>query len=256
MRIKLLPSDGGSGTSRSVQFLTTYLVNDLLAMDAGSLGCFATWEEQQRVRHVVLSHSHVDHIGTLPIFLENAHRQAGRPVVIYGSDAVLDALRKHVFNDCLWPDLEHVGGGVDPLFVFARLQAGESIELDGLRLTPVAVDHVVPTMGFLLEQGGSTVVLAMDTGPTDEIWHRATAAGNLRAAFLEVTFPNSMAALARAAKHLTPAMFAGEAAKLPATTRLIAVHIKASYYDEVVAELKALGLPNMEVVAPGEEYVF
>jgi cAMP phosphodiesterase len=239
-----------------MQYLTTYLVNDMLAIDAGSLGYFASWAEQQQIRHVVLSHSHVDHIGSLPIFLENRYRESGPPVEIHGSDAVLGALRKHVFNDCLWPDLEHFGGEVNPFFKLARLQPGDSIELDGVGLTPVSVNHVVPTSGFLLEQDGSTVVLAMDTGPTDEIWRCAVAKGNLRAAFIEVTFPNSMAELARAAKHLTPAMFAAEAAKLPPTTRLIAVHIKASVYQEVVAELKSLGMPNVEVVVPGKEYVF
>jgi len=176
--------------------------------------------------------------------------------VIHGSDAVLDALRKHVFNNCLWPDLEKLNGGGDPQFTLARLPSGGSIELDGVCLTPVPVDHVVPTNGFVLQQDGTTVVLAMDTGPTDEIWRLAKAAGNLRAVFLEVTFPDSMAAVARAAKHLTPAMFAAEAAKLPTTARLIVVHIKAPFYDEVVAELHALRLPNVEVVVPGQEYVF
>ncbi len=256
MRIKLLASDCGSDPLQSRQFLTTYLVNGSLALDAGSLGYFATWEEQQTVRHVVLSHSHVDHIGSLPIFLENVAEPGKPPIVIHGSDAVLNALRKHVFNDCLWPDLERLGKESDPLVQLAHLAPGGSVELEGVRVTSVSVDHIVPTSGFLLQQDGATVVLSMDTGPTEEIWRRAKSAGNLRAAFLEVTFPNSMAALARAAKHLTPAMFAGEVAKLPATTRVIAVHIKAAFYSEVAAELKALGLPNVEIVAPGREYVF
>lgn len=256
MRVKLLASDGGSGLLPSPQFLTTYLVNGSLAIDAGSLGYFAAWDEQQRVRHIVLSHSHVDHIGALPIFLENVAVPGRPPVVIHGSDAVLDALRKHVFNDCLWPDLERLGKKSDPLVRLARLAPGESIELEGVRVSSVAVDHIVPTTGFLLQQDGATVVLAMDTGPTDEIWRCARSAGNVRAAFLEVTFPNSMAALARAAKHLTPDTFAGEAAKLPATTRVIAVHVKAAFYREVAAEVEALGLPNVEFVAPGREYVF
>ena len=111
-------------------------------------------------------------------------------------------------------------------------------------------------MGFLLQEGETAVVLSIDTGPTEEIWQRARALSKLSAVFLEVTFPNAMEPMARLAKHLTPEMFAAEVQKLTCPGKVIAVHIKAPYYDQVVAELKALNMPGLEIGIPGKEYCF
>src|SRR6185436_12367272 len=86
------------------QYLTCALLNDTIALDAGSLGLYATPEQQARVRHVLLTHSHLDHVATLPIFLENVYEDRGDPVTVYGNAATLDALRRHFFNDTIWPD--------------------------------------------------------------------------------------------------------------------------------------------------------
>ena len=104
MRIQLLPSVLSSGLDCRYQFLTSYLVNDCVAIDAGSLGIGLSLARQRHIKHVVLSHSHIDHIGMLPIFLENGDGPAATRVTIHGSEAVLEALHRHVFNDCMWPD--------------------------------------------------------------------------------------------------------------------------------------------------------
>ena len=74
--------------------------------------------------------------------------------------------------------------------------------------------------------------------------------------FLEAAFPNEMAWLANVSQHLTPALFAGEVAKLKGAPRIIAVHIKPRYHHQVVAQLTALGLPNLEIGVPGKTYDF
>jgi ribonuclease BN (tRNA processing enzyme) len=118
------------------------------------------------------------------------------------------------------------------------------------------MDHVVPTLGFLVEQDNAAVVVASDTGPTEAIWQRARQVVNLRGVFLEATFPNAMQAFAGITKHLTPALFAREIAKLDRPVRTVAVHIKVAYYAQVVSELLALGLPELEIARFGEVYEF
>src|SRR5262245_46853558 len=102
MKVRILGtlSDGAD----DVQYTSSYLVNDLLAVDSGCLGMCGTPAKQARIRHVLLTHSHMDHVASLPIFIENAYDASCGPVVVYGHAATLDALQAHVFNDLIWPD--------------------------------------------------------------------------------------------------------------------------------------------------------
>jgi ribonuclease BN (tRNA processing enzyme) len=256
VKITLVPSAVGGHGQALLQYLTSYLINDTVAIDAGSLGVFKTPADQARIRHVLLSHTHIDHIGSLPVLVENAYEGKRDCMTIHGSEAVLDCLRRDVFNDRVWPDFISMSSREAPFLRLATLEAGRPLELEGLRITPVAVNHVVPTLGFIVEDQAAGVVISSDTGPTDELWRRANAVANLKAVFLEATFPESMAQLATVAKHLTPSMFAGEVRKLKRPVPVIAVHIKARFYDQMVDELQALGLPNLEIGRAGKSYTF
>jgi ribonuclease BN (tRNA processing enzyme) len=121
-------------------------------------------------------------------------------------------------------------------------------------LTPVEVHHTVPTFGFLVERGNTAAAIATDTGPTQRLWELVNRCHALRAVFLDASFPDEMEGLARISGHLTPALFAAEAAKIHRPCRLIAVHIKAAYRQRVIDELTALGIPGVEVGAAEAPY--
>ena len=127
---------------------------------------------------------------------------------------MLDCLRRDLFNDRMWPDFIALSSAERTFLKLQTLDPGVTVELDGLRITPVDVHHSVPTQGFLVEDATSAVVVASDTGPTEEIWRRANELANLQAVFLEATFPDSMAQLAALSGHLTPSGFGGEIRKL------------------------------------------
>jgi ribonuclease BN (tRNA processing enzyme) len=243
--------DGGRGT-----FLSTYIINDVIAVDAGGLGLLGHLSSQSRIRDIFITHSHMDHIASLPIFLDNVFQASDRPVTIHASEATLDSLKRDIFNDRVWPDFIGMSRTGLPFVNVALLEAGRPVEVGGLVFLPIAVDHVVPTLGFLVESPGVTVAIPSDTGPTEAFWHAAGAADDLKAVFLEASFPNAMTELAIASKHLTPAMFAAEAQKLARQVPLIAVHIKPRYYDQVVRELGALQLAQAEVGRPGATYEY
>jgi ribonuclease BN (tRNA processing enzyme) len=255
VRVTLVPSSiAAAGGEDPGQYLISYLINDTLAVDAGSIGFYGTPEQQARVRHVLLSHSHVDHTASLPIFVENAFEATDECVTVHASAAVLDSLRRDLFNDRAWPDFVALSAGPRPFLKLERLDPYRPVELESLTVTPVPVDHVVPTLGFVIADGDATVVIASDTGPTDDLWRVANAAPDLKAVFLEASFPDSMAELAMSSKHLTPALFGGEVRKLSRPVPVIAVHLKARYRSEIVAELNALGLPNVEIGKFGTAY--
>jgi ribonuclease BN (tRNA processing enzyme) len=238
------------------QYLTGALVNDTVALDAGPLGLFGTPAEQARVRHVFLSHTHVDHLLSLPIFLENVYHGRSDCVTLHASRAVVESLQRDLFNDRLWPDFFALSRDNAPFLRVEHLEPGETVEVDGLRVTAVPLDHVVPTVGFLIADAGGTIGWVSDTGPTDEIWRRCNEDERLRAVFLELAFPNTMAELAAVSRHLTTALFAREVAKLKRPVRVYAVHVKARYREQVVAELAELGLPDVEPARFGVAYEF
>jgi ribonuclease BN (tRNA processing enzyme) len=256
VQVTLVPSSESAGQRRRQQFLTTYLINDRVAVDAGCLGLHGTPADQAKVRHLFLTHSHLDHVASLPSFLENVYCPDGPCVTVHGNAAVLDSLRRDLFNDRVWPDFIRLSEMGPPFLRLHELRSGQTVEAEGLRVTAVAVHHSVPTLGYLFEDESAAVVLASDTGPTSEIWERANALPNLRAVFLEASFPDAMRELAEKTGHLTPALFREEVRKLTRPARLIAVHIKAAFRERVVQELSALKLPNFEVGRFGRPYSF
>jgi ribonuclease BN (tRNA processing enzyme) len=128
------------------------------------------------------------------------------------------------------------------------------LTLDGVRLTPVLVNHPVPTYGFVIEDEAGAVAIATDTGPTARLWEVAQSSGKLRMVFLDAAFPEARAELAQISGHLTPRLFAGEMRKVTAGPRFVAVHVKAPYRAEVERELRALAIPQLELGVPGRTY--
>jgi ribonuclease BN (tRNA processing enzyme) len=121
---------------------------------------------------------------------------------------------------------------------------------------PVRVDHVVATFAYIVNDGESAVILGGDSGPTKRLWELAHKTADLRAVFLEACFPNSLTGLAEVSRHLTAEMFGREVAKMPTGVKVVAIHIKVRYHEEVVRELQALQLPNVEIGECEKEYDF
>jgi ribonuclease BN (tRNA processing enzyme) len=238
------------------QYVSSYLVNGTVAVDAGSLGFHRTPQAQEAVRHVFLTHSHADHTASLPIFVENVWTPTQDCPRIYGLPATLESVQRNIFNDVIWPDFVELSRNRQPFLRMCPLRVEEPVEADGLLITPVLLNHLVPTLGYVINDGQSAVIIAGDTGPTTRLWEVAHHTDGLRAIFLEACFPNSMRHLAEVSFHLTPEMFAREVAKMPRGVRVIATHIKVRYRHQVIRELFELGLHQVEVGECEREYDF
>ncbi len=254
MRIQLL-SSAVDGVFEK-QYATSYLIDETVAVDAGSLGFHGEPEDQAKVKNLFITHSHADHIATLPIFVENAYEAKPDCVTVWGNAAVLKCIREDIFNDRFWPDFERLSTPEAPFVKLKELKAERPVEVDGLRITPILVNHQVRNFGFSIESADASVVIVSDTGPTERVWEVVNEIENLKAVFLEAAFPNHMHDLADVSLHLTPAMFAEEVKKIRRDTRLIVVHLKPRYRREIERELAALGLPSLEIGRPNEEYTF
>ncbi|HEY6334193.1 MAG TPA: 3',5'-cyclic-nucleotide phosphodiesterase [Blastocatellia bacterium] len=254
MKIRLLPSTVGA--DQRPQLLTTFVVDGSIAIDAGSIAVSLTVPELRAIKHVVVTHSHSDHTALLPIFIAEAFVELTEPIIVYATDETITDLRNFVFNDHIWPDFERITmpGSDRPSLEFRVLRPGQKITLGHLTITPIPVNHTVPCVGLLVEDAGASVIFTSDTYTTDEIWHRASTVDNLRAIYVDVSYPNEMEPLAEASRHFTPQSLAADLKKLNRNVEIFAVHIKPTNREAVVRQLHQLGDPRISVALADRTY--
>lgn len=247
MRIRLLPSS--AGRQSQLQCLTSFIIDEHVAVDAGSIGFAFSPGQIGTVRHIIVTHSHSDHTASLPIYIAEAFPMLDTPIIIYGSSEVNAALRQYVFNDQVWPNFENIPliNKSGPTLEFRQLEARQTINVDGIDVTPIPVNHIVPTFGLLVQNAATTVAFTSDTYSTEELWEKASEDRHLKAVFAEVSFPNEMGPLAKASKHLTPELLTVELGKLNRDVDVYAVHIKPAYRKDVIRQIAALGKPRISV---------
>jgi ribonuclease BN (tRNA processing enzyme) len=236
--------------------MTTFLLNDSIALDAGSLAQALTMEEQLRVKHVIVTHSHLDHTCGLPFFSINVFGEITEPVLVYGTRPVLTSLRKHMFNDVLWPDFTRLPSRRSPTLRFREINDGQRFTLEKLTFTPIPVNHLTPTVGLLIEDARSAVLFSSDTGPTELVWEIANRTKNLRAVITEASFPNEEEDLARASGHLTPELLERELQKLGRRVRVLITHFKPAHRSTLARQLRSIRSPKVELLEQGKTYRF
>jgi cAMP phosphodiesterase len=256
MRVRLLPSNLSEPSK--YQPLTTMLINDVVAVDGGCIGYALGPEAQRQVRSVIITHSHIDHVATLPVFIAENFPFLHQPISVYSTRETIEAMKVHIFNDKIWPDFARIrlfngnGSGLH----YVEIKHLLPFEVEGLRITPVWTNHTVPTTGLAIEDSMSSIIFTADTYHTEEIWHLANRMSNLRAVLVDVSYPNELEQLASDSKHLTPQGLAIEMRKLDRDIQVYAVHLKPQSRERIIGQLEALGRPNIAIGEINREYVF
>lgn len=251
MKIEVLGCSGGESPGRR---LTCLLVNDRVALDAGSLTQGLELERQASVGSIVLTHSHLDHTNAIPFFIENVYGLRREAIDLHASRATIYALRRNLFNDASWPDFTRLPNHLLPAIRFHELESEVPVTVDGVRFTPIAMDHLVPTQGFLIEQGNSAVLWSSDTGPTERLWEIANRTPNLKALCVEVSFDNSMQAIADVSMHLTPRTLGVELGKLERRVPILLHHVKPQCAARIEGEVAAWGRADIDFLEQGRTY--
>src|SRR6266498_1238444 len=232
MRVQLLPSTFDSqGHATSEQRLTCFLIDECVAVDAGSIALALTAEQRERVRDIIVTHPHMDHIASLPIFIDDLFETLKSPVRIYATPEVIELLERDIFNWNVYPRFSELKNEFGPVMEYVPIPAGEEFRIAHLTVRAVSVNHIVPTVGLVVSDGKSIVAFSSDTAETDEFWNVINRAPHIDALLIEASFPNSMAKLAEVSRHFTPA-----------------------YRQTVIDELNALNIPKLGVMEPGRTY--
>ena len=256
MRIQLLPSTFDSqGHATSEQRLTCFLIDECVAVDAGSIALALTSEQREKVRDIIVTHPHMDHIASLPIFIDDLFETLKSPVRIHATAEVIELLERDIFNWNVYPRFSELKNEYGPVMQYVPIPAGKEFRVAHLTITAVTVNHIVPTVGLVVSDGKSIVAFSSDTSETDEFWKVLNRAPRIDALLIEASFPDSMAKLAEVSRHFTPASLQRDLRKLTHNgLDILAVHIKPAYRQMVIDELKALDIPRLGVMEPGKTY--
>jgi ribonuclease BN (tRNA processing enzyme) len=236
MRIRVL---GCSGSIAAGSRTSSFLVDQHLLVDAGTGVGDLTLDEMAAIDHIVVSHSHLDHVLAIGLLADSVtRRRRGRPPVrVHALADTLQALRQHVFNGVIWPDFTRLPSAEQPVLAFEPVTIGQMLTLGGRRVEVLPAVHTVPACGYAVfaDDGGAWVYTG-DTGPNPALRERL-ATLDLRALVIETAFGNDEQALARISQHLCPATLAGEVAALPPDTEVWITHIKPGEVRAVMAEV-------------------
>ena len=258
MRIQLLPSTFDSqGHATLEQRLTCFLIDECVAVDAGSIALALSAGQRETVRDIIVTHPHMDHIASLPIFIDDLYPVLTRPMRVYATPEVIDLLERDIFNWNVYPRFSELRNDYGPVMEYVPIPIGEEFKVAHLTVTAVPVNHIVPTVGLVVSDGKSTVAFSSDTYETEEFWKVVNRAADMHALLIEASFPDSMGKLAEVSRHFTPASLKRELDKLNHNgLNILAVHIKPAYRQTIIDELTALEIPGLGVMEPGRTYEF
>ena len=251
MKVKVLGCYGGIAPGMG---MTSFLINDTVALDAGGLSFALPVARQALVRDVFISHAHLDHTCSLPFLIDNSFSAPGFSLRIYAIPEVTAVLARHLFNGSLWPDFTTIPDDLTPVLKLVTLEPEKPVRVANLKIRAVPVSHSVPTTGFIVDDGDGSLAFSSDTGPTDHFWEVANATRNLKAVITEASFPNGEEALARISGHLTPQLLGKELEKLKRDVPVYVYGPKPRFVSRIKNELQALKRKKLTMLVQGRIY--
>jgi ribonuclease BN (tRNA processing enzyme) len=243
---------GCSGAEFPAANTTGLLIDGSLLLDGGTIGAVLQEEEQERIRHILVTHAHLDHIKGIPLLADNLmSRGRHAPLTVYGIAGTLEAISHHLLNNLIWPDFSRLPSPEAPLIVYRPVVPGEEIVIDAYRVIPWPMRHAVPAVGYRIASNDHSLFFTGDTGPLGSLWAEI---GPLDTLIIEVSFPDEMAELARITGHLTPKLLASELAAMPRPPqRLLISHLKPQYRETIIRQLSAID-HSLQVLTDKEVY--
>jgi cAMP phosphodiesterase len=258
VRIQLLPSTfDAHGHATLEQRLTCFLIDDCVAVDAGSIAIALSNEQRNKVRDIIVTHPHMDHIASLPIYIDDLYTSLVQPMRVHATPEVIELLERDVFNWNVYPRFSELKNDYGPVMEYVAIPADGKFKVAHLDVRAVPVNHIVPTIGLIVSDSKSSVAFSSDTAETTEFWNILNNTEHLDALLIEASFPDEMSALAEVSRHFTPASLKQELGKLDHNGMdILAVHLKPTYRDAIISQLNALGVPKLKVMEPGKVYVW
>jgi len=238
---------------------SAFVVDDRVAIDAGSLTSGLEIDKQCALEAVLASHAHLDHVRDLATTVDNRNQNGAPPLVVAGTKQTIRILQKHFFNGLLWPDFTKIPSVRKPALRYLELGWEKPVIIAGYEVSAIPVHHTIETCGFTVRGEDGVLAYSGDTGPTDRLWEVLRETEDLKALLMEVSFPNDESRLARVSGHHTPETLAKDLKKLGAGLAkelpTLLYHIKPSFQAKVERECARLRGVNLTVCGLGDHFI-
>ena len=236
MRLRILGCSGGIG-GRHLRTTSMLLDHDIL-IDAGTGVGELSLTELSMVDHIFLTHSHLDHVTSIPFIVDTVGAMRTRPLTVHGVKETLQILRDHIFNWLIWPDFSQIPSPDQPYLRYEEIEVGQTVTFGTRNVTALPANHTVPAVGYHLQSGKGSLVFTGDTTNNDVLWPIVNKIGDLKFLIIETAFCNRERELAVASKHLCPSMLAEELAKLQRSPDIFITHLKPGEIELTMEEIE------------------
>jgi len=237
MRVRVLGCSGGIGAGSRTSAM---LVDDDVLIDAGTgIGDLAL-SDLRSIRHVFLTHAHLDHIAGLPMLVDCIFDEnLDQPVTVYGREETLKALQDHLFNWVIWPDFGKLPTEEDPILRYRICNPGDTVTIGHRDFYAVDVMHTVPSLGYTVQNSGGVFAVSGDTRTNETLWPVLNACNDLRVLVIEVSFPNENEALATQAGHYCPTTMCRDLERLKHDPEIWLTGMKPGEEDRILSQVLA-----------------
>jgi glyoxylase-like metal-dependent hydrolase (beta-lactamase superfamily II) len=239
---------GCSGSIAAGCKTTAFLLDGDVLIDAGTGVGDMPLEALARIDHILITHSHLDHILAIALLADAVmrlrHVAQSAPIQVHALPETLAALRTHIFNGIIWPDFTRLPSAEHPVLELVPFAIGDVLTLNGKKIEVLTASHTVPAVGFAVDGGeAGHWVFTGDTGPNPALWERLR---GLKVAHLviETAFSDEERQLARISRHLCPTALGHELAQLEGSVDVHITHIKPGEMEAVMSEIGRLATPH------------
>jgi len=234
MKLRILGCSGGIGGNHRT---TSMLIDEDILIDAGTGVGDLSISELAKIDHVFLTHSHLDHVTSIPFILDTVGWTRDEALTIHALPQTIEVLQQHLFNWKLWPDFAQIPDPEHPYLCYSSIDIGKTEIIGGRKITPLPANHVVPAVGFQIDSGDASLVYSGDTTTNDALWSAVNQIENLRYLIIETAFCNREKDLAIASKHLCPSLLVAELQKLQKHIEIFITHLKPGEVEATMREI-------------------
>jgi len=236
VRLRVLGCSGGIG-GRHLR-TTSFLVDSDILIDAGTGVGDLTLAELSQIDHVFITHSHLDHVTSIPFLVDTVGGMRSKPILVHAPRPTIEIMKNHLFNWAIWPDFSEIPSPEAPFLRYEEIEVGTSIALAGRTITAIPARHTVPAVGYHLDSGAASLVFTGDTGANDALWRVVNRIENLKFLIIETAFSNKERHLAEISRHLCPATLAEELKKLERNAEIYITHMKPGEIEPTMLEIE------------------